>query len=160
MSNIQRMVQKVKTRLLPESGLTMDPPVVDDLEVDNVLSRVLGYLLAYNGSKMQLLKASTAGALHTVNLGSGLSLVDVESGTGADAYSGGNTFNKTTAQSKAWVIVETNPATVAFFDSSALAMDEMNLPVGVWEFDLVNYGAKIKNRTGGSNTAYQFWFLS
>lgn len=138
----------------------MEPVVVDQLEVDNALTRALSYLLAYDGAHMRLLGCSTAGALKTVNIGSGLSLVDVDSGTGADAYAAGQTFAKTATQSKVWVIVETYAAIVALFDSTGAAMDEMALPVGVWEFDVASKGGKLKNRTPGQNSVFQFIWLS
>ena len=159
MSNQLGLLQRVKTLLLPEKGLTLEPETPKDLFVSPETIRTFAWLFANDGANLRLLQCTDAGALHVADTGSGLSLVEVDSGTANDAYDAGDTFLYAAAKSKVWIVIETYGATIKFYDQNGAFMDEFSLPVGVAEFDVSTRGGAIQNRTAGQNCVYQFiWF--
>lgn len=159
MTQRPNLLQRVKTLLLPEKGLTLEPETPPELYLSQETIRTFSWLFANDGANMRLLQCSAGGALHVADIGSGLDTIEVDAGTAPDAYDGSNTFLYSASKSKVWIVLETYGATLKFYDQAGSFMDAFSLPVGVAEIDVSTRGAAIQNRNAGQNCAYQFiWF--
>lgn len=150
------MNQKIKTILIPEMGLDLEPEFIEAFSVDTEFSRTLAHIVAKTGTRSVLLKATSDGRLLVATAGGAFEVYGVENGTAADAFSGPNTYDQALAQYVTDVLVETHPAIVSFRDVNGTYGDEKRVPVGFSSFDLVHYGMRIRNRNAGNNAVYEF----
>ena len=148
--------QNINTPLIPESGLDLQPPYVQKSLVSTDFSRVLAHLVGKANAGGILIKATSSGSLHVVSAGVPFEIYDVNNGIAADAYNAGDTFEFTVAYNVTDLLIETFPATISFRNLAGVWLDDKALPVGFHSIDFINYGIRIRNRTGGSNTVYEF----
>ena len=150
------MKQKVRTVLIPELGLTLEPSFINEFEISTEFSRTLSHLVAQTGSRSIILKATSDGRLLVATAGGAFEVYDVENGTAANAFNAGNTYDKTDAFYVTDILIETNPGIISFRDVNGNYGVEKRVPVGFTSIDLVHYGMRIRNRTAGSNAVYEF----
>jgi len=150
------MNQKIKTVLIPESGLDLQPEGVIQSEVTTDFIRALSHIIGQGPSGSVVLSCTTDGRLNVAAAGGAFEVYGVENGTGADAFSGPNTYDQAIAQYITDILVETHPAIVSFRDVNGVYGDEKALPVGAYSIELVHYGMRIRNRGAGNDTIYEF----
>ena len=148
--------QKLKTPLIPESGLDLDPKYIMESEILTDFIRALTHLVAQGPSESVLLKCTSDGRLLVVTAGIAYEVYGVENGTAADAFTAPNTYDQAVAQHVTDMLVETHPAIVSFRDVGGTYGDEKRVPVGFSSIDLVHYGMRIRNRNAGFNAVYEF----
>ena len=147
--------QKINTPLIPEIGLNLEPEFVQKSLVGTDFSRVFAHLIGKTNVGGILIKATSGGSLHVVTAGVPFELYNVNNGTAADAYNAGNTFEFATAFNVTDFLIETFAATISFRNLAGVWLDDKALPVGIHSIDFINYGVRVRNRVGGSNTVYE-----
>lgn len=149
------MDQNLRSIIIPEIGLNLDPPTIREIHVATDFIRAISHLAAKGTTTAVMLRCTTAGALHVAGTGTANEIYACEEGTAADSYTAPNTYAFTNAVNVIDILIETFGALVSFQDSGSLWGDDKRIPVGFFSFDLVANGIKIRNRTPGSNAVYQ-----
>jgi len=147
--------QKIKTVLIPESGLSLDPSFIEQSIVSPDFSRVFAHLIGKAQDSGILIRATSDGSLRVVSAGVPFESYIVFSGTGADAFNSTNTKTYTIAYNVTDFLIETHPAIISFRNLAGIWLNEKALPVGYHSIDFIHYGYRIKNRGAGSNTVFE-----
>ncbi len=150
------IIQKIRSVLIPEIGLDLEPDFVNEFEVSTEFSRTLAHLAAMTGNRSVMLKASSDGRLHVAAAGTSMEFYDGEDGNAPNAYDVGNTYEQLEAWYVTDIIIETNPAEVSFRNAAGLWGGDKYLPVGAYSLDLIHYGMRIQN-FDPPNVA-EYWF--
>lgn len=150
------MIQKVKTILIPESGLELEPRDVVEAEVSTDFTRTFAHLVGKGAGSGILLRCTSDGRLLVATTGIAYETYETEEGTALDAFDALHTYDQTEAQYVTDILVETHPAIVAFRDVNGAYGDEKRVTVGFTSIDLIHYGMRIRNRTPGSDAVYEF----
>jgi len=150
------MKQKIKTFLIPESGLDLQPEYVQEAEVETDFIRAFSHLVVKTASGTVLARGTSDGRILVATAGGAFEIYGVENGTAADAFNPANTYDQVNAFYVTDIIVETHPAIVSFRDVNGVYGDEKRVPVGFSSIDLVHYGMRIRNRNAGNNAIYEF----
>lgn len=149
------MPQKVRTVLIPEFGLDLEPEFVGEFEVDTKFGRVIAHIVGQVGSRSIMIRATTDGRLHVAAAGTAMEVYVVETGVAAAAYNAGDTFEQTVAFYMTDIFVETNAAEISFRNQVGVWGADKAVPVGFMSIDLIHYGMRIRNR-GAGNADYEF----
>lgn len=150
------MKQKIKTILIPEKGLVLEPEYVQEAEVETDFTRTIAHLAAQSRGNSVILECTTDGRLFVAAAPGAFEIYGVENGVAANAFSAPNTYDQVLAQYVTDILIETNPAIVSFRDVNGVQGDEKVVPVGFSSIDLVHYGMRIRNRNAGFNAVYEF----
>jgi len=148
-------IQKVRTILIPEIGLTLEPEFLNEYEVSSEFSRAISHLAAMTGNRSIMLKATSDGRLHVAAAGTSMEEYQVENGVAPDAYNAGSTFEQVEAQYITDILIETNDATIQFRDSAAVWGADKAIPVGAVSIDFIHYGIRIQNRVALAVATYE-----
>ena len=149
------IIQKIKTILIPEIGLDLEPKDVIKAEISTDFSRVIAHLVGKGTSSGVLLRSTSDGRLYVAAAGTSMEVYVVENGTAPDAYNAGNTYDQTNAMYVTDFVIETFGATVSFRNSLGVYGPDKYLPVGGFSIDIIHYGVKIQNKTPGSASVYE-----
>lgn len=150
------ILQKVKSVLLPEIGLDLEPEFVKEFEVSTDFSRVLAHLVARTGNRSIICKATSDGRLHVAWAGTSMEVYIVEGELAApDAYDAGSTFAQVIPIYTTDILVETQDGTISFCDVNGNWGDDIALPVGFHSKDFVHYGVRFQNRVGAAVARYE-----
>jgi len=149
-------IQKIRTILIPEDGLDLEPAYTVEAVVDTEFSRTFAHMVGKREGGTVLLRCTSDGRLLVAAAGTAYEFYDIENGTGADAYTAPNTYDQTEAWYVTDLIIETHPAEVSFRNQAGLYGADKYFPVGAYSIELIHYGMRIQNRTPGSNTVYEF----
>jgi len=150
------MNQKIRTVLIPETGLTLEPEGVIEAKVSTDFTRTFAHLVGKGSASGILLRCTSDGRLLVATAGGAFEIYTTENGTAADAFNAGNTYDQVDAFYVTDILVETNPAIISFADVNGVYGDEKRIPVGFSSIDLVHYGMRIRNRGAGLNADYEF----
>jgi len=148
--------QKIRTVIIPESGLILEPEHVLESEVATDFIRSLAHIVGQSPGGSVVLRCSTAGDLRVATVGTAFELYEVENGNAPDAYDAPNTFEYADAVYMTDCLIETFGATISFRDEGGLWGDGKALPVGFYSFDFLHYGIRIQNRVALSVSVYEF----
>jgi len=148
-------IQKINTVLIPEIGLDLIPPFVQEASVTTDFSRVIAHLVGKGPNSGILIKSTTDGSLIVASAGVPFEIYVISDGTAADAFAPGNTFEFAIAYNVTDFLIETHPAIISFQDLTGAWLPEKILPVGMHSIDLINYGIRIRNRNAGNNSVYE-----
>lgn len=149
------IIQKIKTILIPEVGLDLQPRDVIEAEVSTDFSRTLAHLVGKGLSSGILLRCTSDGRLLVAASGTAMEGYDVENGDAPDAYDAGSTYEFDDAQYVTDFLIETFGATVSFQNAVGDWGDDKAIPVGAVSLDLIHYGVRIQNRVALSVAAYE-----
>ncbi|MBA7478806.1 hypothetical protein ES707_14234 [subsurface metagenome] len=147
--------QKVRSILIPEIGLDVEPKFVKEAEISTEFSRTLAHLAAKIGSRSILLRSTTDGRLLVSTGGVAYETYAVENGVAPDAYNAGSTYDFVVAQYVTDFLIETNDATVSWRNAALVYGDNKALPMGAYSIDLVHYGVRIQNRVALAVADYE-----
>ena len=150
------MTQKGKSVLIPEIGLEVEPEFVKEYEIDTNFSRVLAHLVGRTGSRSIILKATSDGRLHVAYSGTSFEtyIVEMEAAT-PDAFDAGSTHIQLLPIYLTDILIETNDATIQFYNVNGVWGDNISLPVGFHSKDFIHYGIRIQNRVGAAVGRYE-----
>ena len=149
------MKQKLKTPLIPESGIKLDPSHIMESFVDTNFTRSLVHLFVQSQLGSVRVRGTTDGRIHVAAAGTSMEIYAVENGNAPDAYNAGSTFEFVAAQYVTDILVETNDATISFRNAAGVWGDDKAIPVGFASIDFLHYGVRIQNRVGAAVAAYE-----
>ncbi len=149
------IIQKIRSILIPEIGLDVEPEFVKEAEVDNIFSRVIAHLAVRFGSRSIMVKGTSDGRILVASAGTASEIYAVENGNAPDAYDAGSTFELAEAQYTTDFLVETFAATISFRNAAGVWGDNKALPVGAYSIDFIHYGVRIQNRVALSVSVYE-----
>ncbi len=147
--------QKLRTVLIPEKGLKLEPEFISEYEVSSEFQRAISHLAAMTGDRSIMLKASSDGRLLVASAGTASEVYAVENGNAPDAYNAGSTFEFAVAQYTTDLLIETFGATISFRNAAGVWGDDKALPVGMASIDFIHYGVRIQNRVALSVCVYE-----
>lgn len=150
------IIQKIKTVLLPEKGLDLEPDFVIDAEVSTEFTRAIAHLAARAGKRSIMLEATSDGRLHVAAAGTSMEIYHVENGVAPDAYNAGSTYEQVDAQYVTDLLIELNDATIQFRNSAGLWGDAKAIPQGAASIEFIHYGIRIQNRVALAVANYEF----
>lgn len=148
--------QKVRTVLIPEAGLELEPRGVIESLVDTDFIRALSHLVAMSPAGAVMVRATTGGDLRMAAVSVAYEIYDVNAGAAPDAYDAPNTYNFADPQYVTDCLIETFGATIEFRNQAGVWGDPKSLPVGFYSFDFIHYGVRIQNRVALSVCNYEF----
>lgn len=148
-------MQKIRSILIPEIGLDVEPKFIKESEIDTVFTRTLSHLAARTGIRSILLRATSDGRLHVAAAGTSMEAYAVENGNAPDAYNAGSTYEFVDAQYVTDILVEANDATISLRNAAHVWGDDKAIPVGAQSIDLIHYGVRIQNRVGLAVSTYE-----
>lgn len=147
--------QKIRTVLIPESGLTLEPRGVAESVVDTDFIRALAHLVAMSPAGPVLLNATTGRDLRVAVSGVGYEVYATHAGNAPNAYDAPNTFITVIPSNTTDVLVEAFGATIQFMNQAGVWGDPKTVPVGFFSFDFIHYGIRIQNRVPASVAVYE-----
>ncbi len=147
--------QKIKTVLIPESGLDLSPEFIEQSVVTPDFSRVIAHLVGKADAAGILIRATSDGSLRVVSAGVPFESYLIYSGTGAATYAADDTFEFNVAYNVTDFLIETNPCEISFRNLQGVWLPDKVLVVGYHSIDLIHYGIRIQNRAAGPNTTYE-----
>lgn len=147
--------QKIKTILIPESGLDLTPEFVEQSVVSPDFSRVFAHLVGKSDNRGVLIRATSDGSLRVVSAGVPFESYLIYSGVSEDNYAAADTFEFDVAYNVTDFLIETHPASISFRNLQGTWLQDKALPVGFHSIDFVHYGARVCNRGAGNNCVYE-----
>ncbi len=147
--------QKIRTVLIPESGITLEPEFIRESSVGTDFSRVFAHVVGKGSDSGVLIKSTSDGSLHVVSAGVPFEIYLVYSGGCLDAFAALNTEEFTNAFNVTDFLIETFPCIISFRNLAGTWLPEKILPVGYHSIDFIHYGFRLRNRIGGSNSDYE-----
>jgi len=150
------IIQKIRSILIPEIGLDVEPESVIEAQIETDFSRTIAHLAARHGNRSVLLECTSDGRLHAATAGVAYEIYHVEGELAApDAYDAGSTFEQVDAIYVTDILIETNDGTVSFRNAAGVWGDDIGLPVGFHSKDLIHYGIRFQNRVGAALARYE-----
>jgi len=149
------MDQKIKTPLIPESGIELTPSHIMESKVVTDFIRALSHIIGQGPRGSVALTCTSDGRLHVVSAGTYLEVYDVENGNAPDAYNAGSTFEQVIAIHCTDILIETNDATIQFRNAAGAWGADKAIPVGAQSIDFLHYGIRIQNRVALAVAAYE-----
>ena len=150
------IMQKIRSVLLPEIGIDLEPEFVEEYEISTDFSRVLAHVVGRTGNRSILINATTDGRLHVAAAGTSMEVYNVEGELAApDAYDGGSTFLQAVPIYITDILVETQDGTISFRNSAGVWGDDIALPVGFHSKDFIHYGIRFQNRVALAVARYE-----
>ncbi|HDY88351.1 hypothetical protein LCGC14_0954770 [marine sediment metagenome] len=148
--------QKIRSVLIPEIGLNLEPSFLQDYEVTSEFLRSLSHTVGRFGERSIMIRATSDGRLHVAAGATSMEIYDVETGNAPDAYNAGSTYDQANAIYTTDILVENFAAEISFRNLAGVYGDDKIIPVGMSSIDFIHYGIRIQNRVALSVAAYQF----
>ena len=149
------IIQKIKTILIPETGLDLQPRDVIEAEVSTDFIRTFAHIVGKGTSSGVLLRCTSDGRLYVVSAGTSMEEYSVESGDAEDTYAAADTFEFVEAQYITDFLIESFDATISFRNEAGDYGDDKSIPVGAVSLDLIHYGVRVQNRSPGDVSDYE-----
>jgi len=151
-----KIFQKVRSILIPEIGLDLEPKFVTEFEVSTDFTRTLAHVVGRTGNRSIIIKATSDGRLLVAAAGTSMEIYAVEGELAApDAYDAGSTFEQILPMYVTDILVETNDGTISFRNQAGVWGDDIALPVGFHSKDFIHYGIRFQNRVGAAVARYE-----
>lgn len=150
--------QKIRTILIPEIGLQLEPEFIAEFEVNTEFTRAIAHVAGQTANRSIMIRATSDGRLLVAAAGTSMEIYHVETGNAPDAYNAGSTFEQANAIYTTDILIEDFAAEISFRNLAAVWGDEKIIPVGFASIDFIHYGIRIQNRGAGDVAAYQITF--
>ena len=150
--------QKLRSVLIPEIGLQLEPEFIDESEVSTEFIRSLSHVVGRFADRSIIIRATSDGRLHVAAAGTSMEIYHVETGNAPDAYNAPNTFIQANAIFTTDLLIEDFAAEISFRNLAGIWGHDKIIPVGFASIDFIHYGIRIRNRVALSVAAYQFTF--
>ncbi|MQY77782.1 MAG: hypothetical protein GH151_01085 [Bacteroidetes bacterium] len=143
--------QKIKTVLIPELGVELDPEFIQQSIVTPDFSRVFAHLIGKAADRGILIRATSDGSLKVVSAGVPFEEYLIGSGTTDDLdYVAPNIFELNVAYNVSDFLIELFPGIVSFRNSQGTWLPDKTFPVGMHSLDFIHYGVRIKKTALGA----------
>lgn len=149
------MTQELKTVLIPEKGIVLDPSHVMISKVGTDFSRVLAHLVGLGSGGGVMIRATSDGRLYVVTAGTTFEWYDVETDNAPDAWDASQTYEYTDAILMTDILIEDFDAEFQWKNSAGLWGVVKRAPVGAMSFDYTHYGIRFRNRVGASVAVFE-----
>jgi len=149
------ITQKIKSLLIPEIGVDLEPPYAKISKVDSDFTRTLAHVVGRTGERSIVIKATSDGRLMVAAAGASMEVYDVENDTAPDAYDAGSTYEQADAMYVTDLLIEDNDAEISFRNQAGVWGDDKAVPVGFFSIDFIHYGIRIQNRVALAVATYQ-----
>ena len=147
--------QKIKTVLIPELGLELDPEFIQQSVVSPDFSRVFAHLIGKAADRGILIKATSDGSLHVVSAGVPFEHYLIAKGTClTEDYVAPHILESDDACNVTDFLIELFPGLVSFRNAQGTWLEDKTLPVGMHSIDFIHYGVRIKSTETG-NVKYE-----
>ncbi len=147
--------QKIKTILIPEIGLELDPEFIQQSIVTPDFSRAFAHLVGYAANRGILIKATSDGSLKVVSAGTPFEEYIVYSGTCDIDHDVYDTEELELAYNVTDFLIELHPVMISFRNLQGTWLDDKVLPVGYHSIDFIHYGFRIRNRAAPNAPDYE-----
>ena len=147
--------QKIKTVLIPEIGLELDPEFIQQSIVTPDFSRVFAYLIGKAADRGVLIRATSDGSLKVVSAGVPFEEYLVYSGTCDPAHDVYVTEEFEVSYNVTDFLIELHPIMFSFRNSQGVWLHDKVLPVGYHSIDFIHYGFRIRNRAAPNEPDYE-----
>lgn len=147
--------QKIKTPLIPESGISLSPEYVIESLVSPNFTRVFAHLIGKAANSGIFIRATSDGSLHVVTAGVPFEEYLVFAGICANAFAPGQTHEFAVSYNVTDFLIETFPSIISFRNLAGVWLPEKILPVGMHSIDFIHYGVRLRNRIPASNSVYE-----
>ncbi len=147
--------QKIRTVLLPELGLSVEPEFVNEAVIETDFIRAISHIAVMCGQRSIMVRGTTDGRMHVAESGTSMEIYSVEAGNAPNAYNAGSTYESVEALYTTDILVETFDATISFRNDAGVWGDDKSLPVGTSSIDFMHYGIRIQNRVAASVAEYE-----
>ena len=150
--------QKLRSILIPELGLQLEPEFIDESEVSTEFIRSLSHTVGRFGERSIIIRATSDGRLLVAAAGTSMEIYHVEDGNAPDAYDAPNTYEQADAIYTTDILIEDFAAEISFRNLAGVWGDDKTIPIGFASIDFIHYGIRIQNRNAGDVAAYEFTF--
>ncbi len=147
--------QKIKTVLIPEIGLELDPEFIQQSIVTPDFSRVFAHLIGKAADRGVLIRATSDGSLKVVSAGTPFEEYIVFPGTAGENYAAPNIKEYDVGYNVTDILVESFPAIISFRNAQGFWLQDKALPVGYHSIDFIHFGYRIKRRTDAGDTDFE-----
>jgi len=148
-------IQKLRSALIPEIGLNLDPEFVQEIEISTDMQRTISHLAARTGQRSIALRATSDGRLLVAAAGTAMEIYEVIADDAPDAYPDPPDYNRDDAVYVTDILIENFDAVVSFRNSEGDYGNDKIIPVGFMSIDLIHYGIRIENRVALSVAAFE-----
>lgn len=149
------ILQKIKTVLLPEIGLDLEPDFVKEFKVDTDFSRTLAHLVGRTGKRSIMVRATSDGRLLVAAAGTAMEIYEVVTGVAPDPPPNWTEYERENAVYVTDFLIEAFDAVVQFRNAVGDWGNSIIVPVGYFSKDLIHYGVRIQNRVALSVAEYE-----
>lgn len=149
------IMQKVRSVLLPEIGIDLEPEFVQEFAVSTDFSRTLAHVVGRTGERSILIKATTDGRLYVAAAGSSFEWYEVQTDNAPDAWNVAQTYEYTDAVLRTDIIIETFDAEFQWRNQAGVWGAVKRAPVGAMSFDFTHYGIRFRNRVALSVAVFE-----
>lgn len=149
------IIQKIRTILIPESGIDLEPSRVVEAEVSTAFTRVFAYVVGKEERGGILIRATSDGRLYVAAAGTTFEWYDVETDDAPAAWDAAQTYEYTEAILRTDIIIEDFDAEIQWRSQVGVWGGVKRAPVGAMSFDFTHYGIRIRNRVGASVAAFE-----
>lgn len=147
--------QKIKTVLIPESGLNLSPEYIEQSIVKPDFSRVFAHLIGKAADRGILIKATSDGSLKVVSAGTPFEAYLVYSGTCDVDHTVYDTEEFDVAYNVTDFFIESHPVMISFRNLQGTWLPDKVLPVGYHSIDFIHYGFRIRSRVNTEDPDYE-----
>jgi hypothetical protein len=149
------IIQKIRSILIPEIGLDLEPKFVQESVISTDFSRTLAHVVGRTGNRSIIIKATSDGRLLVAAAGTSMEEYAVERGDAEGAYAAVDTFEFVEAQYVTDFRIEDFEAEIQFRNVTGVWGDDKYMPVGAHSLDFIHYGVRIQNRVALEVSNYE-----
>ncbi len=153
---MEEMFQKIRTILIPEKGLDLEPPYVMEAEVSSKFNRALSHMVGKAEDGGVLIRATSDGRLYVVTAGVTFEWYDVETDNAPDDWDELQTYEYEDAVLRTDIFIKTFDAEFQWKNQAGEWGAVKQAPKGAMSFDFTNYGIRIRNETPLSVAVFEF----
>ncbi len=149
------LIQKIRSILIPEIGLNVEPKFVQESVISTDFSRTIAHVVGRTGERSIIIKATSDGRLMVAAAGASMEIYNVERGDAEGVYAEEDTFPFDDAQYVTDFRIEDFEAEIQFRNITGVWGDDKYMPVGAHSIDFIHYGVRIQNRVALEVSNYE-----
>lgn len=149
------IIQKIKTILIPEIGLDLQPRDVVEAEVSTDFSRTIAHLVGKGISSGILIRSTSDGRLLVAAAGTSMEIYEMVTGDAPDPPAGWTEYERENAVYVTDFTIETFAAVIQFRNRVGDWGNNITVPIGYFSKDFIHYGVRIQNRDALSISEYE-----
>jgi len=149
------MEQDLKTPLIPEIGLELDPTHIMKSKIATDFIRSIAHVVGLGNQGGIMIRSTSDGRLYVATAGTTIEWYDVETDNAPDAWNVAQTYEYADAILKTDIIIETFDAEIQWRNHAGVWGAVKRAPVGAMSFDFTHYGIRLRNRVALSVAVFE-----